>query len=128
MQSVNRSWRRYAKWLGFIILTLNIVLVSIPRCEFVMAMLQHQWADPVTAHEGHVCHEDSLPAHDNDPAFTSKRLCQCSVFQFMAFHAPALNWHEYVYFRIQSERLLTFPSSHALSQFYPRVEPPYPKA
>lgn len=121
--------QRYLQSLGLLFLALNIVLVSIPRCEIVLSLLQHQgWPLAETGDEASACHDAAVPVDGQSQALTSQRFCECFVFQFMAFHAPQLNLHEHVYFRIQSERLLTFPLKNTPSDFQPLVEPPYPKA
>jgi len=121
--------QRYLQSLGLLFLVLNIVLVSIPRCEIVLSLLQHQgWPLAETVDEGAACHDAAASVDGQAQAFTSQRFCECFVFQFMAFHVPQLNLHEHVYFRVQSERLLTFPMKYTPSDFQPPVEPPYPKA
>lgn len=114
--------------LGLFVLALNVVLVSIPRCDMILAVLQHQGMQVAhAAMEAESCHDQSVPLDKHAKAWTSHRICECSVFQFMAFHAPELNLNEHVAFRVQSERLLTFPWKAFLSDFTPSLEPPYPK-
>jgi hypothetical protein len=114
--------------LGLLILAMNVVLVSIPRCDMVYAVLQHHGMAAVdTAADMESCHDTAMSHEGSGQAWTSHRICECSVFQFMAFHAPELNLNEHVAFRIQSERLLTFPWIAFLTDFQPLLEPPYPK-
>ncbi len=110
--------------VGLIALALNIMLVSIPRCDMIFAVLQHQ---NLAAMDGESCHDQALPADGKSKTWTSHRICECSIFQFMAFHAPELDLNEHVAFRIQSERLLTFPWNAFLTDFQPLLEPPYPR-
>lgn len=115
--------------LGLFVLALNVVLVSIPRCDMILAVLQHHGMQAAHASmEGESCHDQAAPQDAGSEAWTSHRICECSVFQFMAFHAPEMNLNEHVAFRVQSERLLTFPWNAFLSDFTPPLEPPYPKA
>lgn len=129
LSGIGSIWQRLFMRAGLLVLALNIVLVSIPRCDMILAVLQHHGSPAVdTAAEGESCHGTAMPTAGKHKAWTSHRICECSVFQFMAFHAPELNINEHVAFRIQSERLLTFPWNAFLSDFQPLLEPPYPKA
>lgn len=111
------------------VLVLNIVLASIPRCEIVLSILQHQgWPLAQKEPAAPACHDMAVPVDAQSQALTSQRFCECSLFQFMVFHVSQLQLHEHVYFRIQTERLLTFPIKNMLSEFQPIMEPPYPKA
>lgn len=122
-------WQRSFMRVGLLVLALNIVLVSIPRCDTILAVFQyHGILAPETAAEGESCHDTTVPSDGKSKAWTSHRICECSVLQFMAFHMPELNLNEHVAFRIQSERLLTFPWSVFLSDFQVLIDPPYPKA
>jgi hypothetical protein len=131
LSGVSTIWQRLFKSLGLLVLTLNVVLVSIPRCDFILSFFLHQ-GQHETVHEDMMesCHhsETEAPVTTNGPAWTAERICECSIFSFMAFHAPELNLHEHVAFRIQSERLLTFPWTASVSDYLPIPEPPYPKA
>lgn len=114
--------------LGLLVLVLNVMLVSIPRCDAILAALQHHGIAAVDAvADMESCHDMAVPLDGKTKAWTSHRICECSIFQFMAFHAPELNMNEHVAFRIQSERLLTFAWNAFLSDFQPLLEPPYPR-
>jgi hypothetical protein len=110
---------------GLLVLAMNVILVSIPRCDMVLSLLQHHGIHEADAAES--CHEVSVPHDGKSAAWTSHRICECTLFSFMAFHAPELKLHEHVAFRVQSERLLIFPWHAFLSDFQPLLEPPYPK-
>lgn len=104
-------------------------MVSIPRCEIILTALQHQLIQSSEAtHEVHACHGTSEPVDRHTKALTLHRNCECTLLKFMAFRVPDMNLHEYVVFRIQSEMLLNFIWQRAVTDFKPRVEPPYPKA
>ncbi|WP_141734388.1 hypothetical protein [Oligoflexus tunisiensis] len=128
MPGIGPIWQRSFKSLGLLVLALNVVLVSIPRCELILSFfLHHEQHELAHGDVMESCHHSDGPVDAQSPALTAERLCECSILSFMAFHAPALNLHEHVAFRIQSERLLIFPWKAFLSDFQPLPEPPYPK-
>ncbi len=120
---------KWAKRFGLLLLLSNLVLASIPRCEFIFSALQHSLA------LGEDQPELADSCHESEPGGTmpsvrqwqKDRLCACFLLRFMAFYAPALDVDSAVIFRIQSERLLNFEWLDSTADFLPMIEPPYPK-
>lgn len=125
MPRLSRQGSRWISRLGLIVLALNIMIASIPRCEMILTMLQHP--STVTA-EHSSCHEAAAPVNPEDSRLKSDRLCACSLLKFMAFHLPQLDFQSFVIFRVQTERLLSFAWQAPFTEFTPGIEPPYPKA
>ncbi len=126
MAGIGAIGQRLFMRVGLLVLALNIMLVSIPRCDMIFTVLQHQNSMDAPT-DGESCHGQGLPADGKSKAWTSHRICECSIFPFMAFHAPELDLNEHVAFRVQSERLLTFPWNAFPTDFQPLLEPPYPR-
>lgn len=126
----NSRKHKWMRCLGLCFLVMNIVLVSIPRCELIADLFwQHFVGHEADQKQTLSCHssESQNKVHEGEILETQKRFCECFVFQFVAFDLPSLNWQDHVYFRIQTERILIFPSLQLLTDFLPPIEPPYPK-
>lgn len=112
----------------FGILALNICLISIPRCEFIISALQHElWGD----HEengficgGQVVSEDAKKG----PVLKADSACRCKVFKFIPYEVKDFDIEAYSRFLPTLLRILSFADISALKSIYSSIDPPYPRS
>lgn len=117
--------------LGLLLLACNLLICSIPRCDFLRAVVEdaltRMQADDV-AHRMQPCHESSKTDFARDEAHISQpALCKCELLRFVSTlpldpirtvgigRLSPLTW----------ELVPVVKEFH--STFIPAIDPPYPK-
>ncbi len=115
------------EYVAIAILAFNLCVASIPRCNFVFALLQHSLlSDGDAGNQPSVCHE-ARQSSKHESRISNEDLCRCSLLQYMAFVPSNFDPREYIYFRESQSRLIVFASQNELVNFILGPEPPYPK-
>jgi hypothetical protein len=117
--------------LGLLLLACNLFICSIPRCDFLRALVQDTQgmlqADSTGQDSMQHCHGSTDSNSRDVTQLTEPRLCQCELLRFVSTLPPE---------PIRSVNIahlspLTWELAHlvmsARSSFIPAIEPPYPK-
>jgi len=127
--------RRFVKFLraltshlALIVLSLNIFICSIPRCNLVfMAIQESDTLQEEVAEASSHCHDEAGPDLQGLVKFSSPHLCQCQLLQFVSIlpAEPVRSFAPTIQAPIHWE--ISFIVSDRWADFIPSIEPPYPK-
>lgn len=103
-------------------LLLNLCVATIPRCDNILAVLQHglkqQLTETPSCHDHKISHKAAIQGH---------HLCECTLVKFVFITLPNFDHQSFIAFRIQTSTLIQFEYTFGLASAPQGPEPPYPR-
>ncbi|WP_141734550.1 hypothetical protein [Oligoflexus tunisiensis] len=114
--------RSALRFMAGLFLLLNLCIATIPRCDHVLAVIQHTLNQDLS--ETASCHDHGNP---NQVAFQDGHVCQCHLVKFVFVTLPGFNPESFIQFRVQTSTLIQFDYASGPSSHDQGPEPPYPR-
>lgn len=114
--------------VGLLILAVNVLIASIPRCDLLVSVLRTVSGEPAAIQDELMsCH--GQPSSDTGTAvqISDDSPCQCLLQQFLSFPVQALNYQAYIVYKPQLLYEFKFDVQLIWSNLLSAIEPPYPK-
>lgn len=139
MESLGQHARTLGRYLAGLWLIANVSIMTIPRCDTVLAALQKTWMSQNLkglAHQHHHEHHphseqaafsDTDKSRSNGASISSDKVCECNVIKYLVFRLNSFDPHKIIgespkaLFEIQFDYMASV-TDHDLDP-----EPPYPK-
>ncbi len=103
-------------------LLLNLCVATIPRCDNILAVLQHGLKQQLI--DAPACHDQKI---SHKAAVQSAHLCECTLVKFVFITLPSFDHQRHIAFRIQTSELIRFDYTFGLASVSKGPEPPYPR-
>ena len=111
-----------------LVVAANLVLVSVPRCEFIYSLLHNSASHSRDASSStQSCHASQNEKDDGQSHLSSDQLCKCSLLCFMPGISGYFDIRDFVQIRPRASWRHFFDYSAQLADYSSAPEPPYPK-